>query len=150
MGCKQLTCRADGGGAANASASASASANANSVGPAPDGSYALYGPEHIAFVVKRARAMVSDVLHAMGLGTVSKEALLTVASDLLKFLDEVMADSLPVLGEARFRKRFSPCACGRETVGRSDTDRLSNGKPKLELKPKARPRPAKAKGGRHA
>ena len=139
MGCKHLRGCAVEGDVANS--------NANSAGPAPDMSYALYGPEHIAFVVKRARALVSDVIHAMGLGTVSKEALLNLAYDNLRFLDEVMADSLPVLGGAQFRKRFSPCDCGCETSGRSDVDRLSNGKPKLkpkpEPKPKARP---KAKG----
>lgn len=129
MGCKQLACRADGGGAAVANS------NANSVGPAPDGSYSLYGPEHIAHVVKRARTLVSDAIHAMGLRDESKGVLLTVASDLLAFLDEVMTDSLPVLNEARFRKRFSQCACGRETSGRAE-------------RPKP-PRPAKAKGGRH-
>lgn len=139
MGCKQLTCRADGGGAANANANANA--NENSVGPAPDGSYALYAPEHIAHVVKRARTLVSDAIHAMGLRDESKGVLLTVASDLLKFLDEVMADSLPVLNEARFRKRFfDQCACGRETSGQG-VDRL---KP-----PKPAKKPAKAKGGRH-
>lgn len=138
MGCKQLTGRSDGGGAANANSSA------NSAGPAPDGSYALYGPEHIAFVVKRARTLVSDAIHAMGLRDASKETLLTVASDHLKFLDEVMADSLPVLGEARFRKRFCQCACGRETSGRSDSPKPS----KPSKAPKAS-RPAKAKGGCH-
>ena len=138
MGCKQLTGCA--GGAAKKPANANS--NANSVGPAPDMSYALYGPEHIAFVVKRARALVGDVIHAMGLGTVSKEALLNVASDHLKFLDEVMADSLPVLGEARFRKRFvDQCACRRETSGRSDSPK--------PLNPPKPSRPAKAKGGRH-
>lgn len=141
MGCKQLTGCASGA----AKKPANSNANANSVGPAPEGSYALYGPEHIAFVVKRVRAMVSDVIHAMGLGTVSKETLLNVASDHLKFLDEVMADSLPVLGEARFRKRFvDHCACRRETSGQTDSPKPSN-PPKLP-KPS---RPAKAKGGRH-
>ena len=130
MGCKQLT-GCDGGLAV-------ANAGANSVGPAPDGSYALYSPEHIAHVVKGVRTMVSDAIHAMGLRDASKEVLLTVASEQLAFLDEVMADSLPVLNEARFRKRFSPCACGRETSGRSDG-----------LKPSKPSRPAKAKGGRH-
>ena len=132
MGCKQLACRADGGGAANANAGS----NANSLGPAPDGSYSLYGPEHIAHVVTRARALVGDAIHAMGLRDESKGVLLTVASDLLRFLDEVMADSLPVLNEARFRKRFSQCACGRETSGRADS-------------PKPAKKPARAKGGRH-
>jgi len=142
MGCKHLTGCAAGGGASNASANR----NANSVGPAPEGSYALYGPDHIAFVVKRARAMVGDVIHAMGLGTVSKEALLNVAYDHLKFLDDVMADSLPVLGEARFRKRFSPCGCGREMPA-------GTGGPQAREPAKAKPPrpsgPAKAKGGRH-
>ena len=135
MGCKQLTCRADGGGAANANS------GANSVGPAPDGSYALYSPEHIANVVKRARTLVSDAIHAMWLRDESKGVLLTVASEHLAFLDAVMADSLPVLNEARFRKRFSPCACGRETSGRSDSPKPSN--------PPKPSKPPKAKGGRH-
>lgn len=135
MGCKQLACRADGGGAANANS------NANSVGPALEGSYSLYGPEHIAHIVKRARTLVSDAIHVMGLRDESKGVLLTVASDLLKFLDEVMADSLPVLNEARFRKRFIQCACGRETSGRPERP-----KPSKPLKPA---KPPKAKGGRH-
>lgn len=139
MGCKQLTGRADGGGAANANS------NANSLGPALEGSYSLYGPEHIAHVVKRARTLVSDAIHAMGLRDESKGVLLTVASDLLKFLDEVMADSLPVLNETRFRRRFSQCACGRETS--VQVDRLKPSKPSKPLKPAKKP--AKAKGGRH-
>lgn len=143
MGCKHLRGCAVEGDVANS--------NANSAGPAPDMSYALYGPEHIAFVVKRARALVSDVIHAMGLGTVSKEALLNVASDHLKFLDEVMADSLPVLGEARFRKRFvDQCACRRETSGQTDSPKPSKpSKPSKTSKLPKPSRPAKAKGGRH-
>jgi len=130
MGCKQLTCRADGGGAANANS------NANSLGPALEGSYSLYGPEHIAHVVKRARTLVGDAIHAMGLRDESRGVLLTVASDLLKFLDEVMADSLPALNEARFRKRFSPCACGREMA--AGPVGPPAGKPKPKSKPKAK------------
>ena len=138
MGCKQLTCRADGGGAAVANA------NANSVGPSPDGPYSLYGPEHIAHVVKRARTLVSDAIHAMGLRDESKGVLLTVASDHLAFLDAVMTDSLPVLSETRFRKRFSSCACGPETSGRSDRPKLL--RPSKPSKPS---KPAKGKGGRN-
>lgn len=139
MGCKQLT--------GCAGRAACASSDANSLGPAPDaaaagGSYSLYAPEHIAHVVKRARTLVGDAIHAMGLRDESKGVLLTVASDLLKFLDEVMADSLPVLNETRFRKRFSRCACGRETAGRSDSP-----KPSRPAKPAKKP--AKAKGGRN-
>jgi len=135
MGCKQLM------GCVGGAANVGANTDANSVGPAPDVAYSLYGPDHIAHVVKRARTLVSDAIHAMGLRDESKGVLLTVASDHLAFLDAVMTDSLPVLGETRFRRRFSPCACGPETSGRSDRPSAAKPKPK----PKARPK-AKAKG----